>query len=101
MEKAKNEKRGMVHYYLTFNGNYGAGVNKEELLEALTPSAWFEFLNKGEQPVDGSSELGYQLWRNGMNVELYEAYAEAICPPFSPNRLYLNVRIERRETPNS
>ena len=101
MEKAANEKRGMVHYYLGFDGAFNAGVNEAELLEALSPSAWFEFLNKGEQPVDGSSELGYQLWRNGLNVEMYKAYAETICPPFSPTRLYLNVRIEKLENPNS
>ena len=101
MEKAKNEKRGMVHYYLTFDGDYCAGVNRDELLEALSPSAWFEFLNKGEQPVEGNTELGYELLKSGLDPRKYRAYAEAICPPFSPTHLYLNVRIERRETPNS
>ena len=101
MEKAANEKRGMVHYYIGFDGDYSAGVNRDELLEALTPSAWFEFLNKGEQPVDGSSELGYELLKSGLDPRKYRAYAETICPPFSPTHLHLNIRIVKLENPNS
>ena len=56
--------------------------------------------NRGEQPVK-TTELGYQLWRNGLNELNYRAYAQTIYPLLSPTHLHLCIRIEKIETPNS
>ena len=100
MLKTASEKRGMVHYHIDFYNDFKAGVNKDELLKALSPSDWFEVLNRGEQPVK-TTELGYQLWRNGLNELNYRAYAQTIYPLLSPTHLHLCIRIEKIETPNS